>query len=143
MGRFKMVASGYVFFIRDDKILLLRRLNTGYEDGNYGLPAGHIEDNETLREGTCREIAEEVGIHLKPQDISLVHTMHRKQDDIRVDFFFRINNWRGNPKNMEPHKCDDLQWFPLHKLPTNTILYIRQAIINFENKIVYAEFGWS
>ncbi|OGG14305.1 hypothetical protein A2875_01995 [Candidatus Gottesmanbacteria bacterium RIFCSPHIGHO2_01_FULL_46_14] len=46
--RFKMIASSYLLCIRDDMILLSRRHNTGYEDGNYSLPAGHVEDDELL-----------------------------------------------------------------------------------------------
>jgi hypothetical protein len=34
--RFKLVSAVHLFFIRDGKILLLRRFNTGYEDGKYG-----------------------------------------------------------------------------------------------------------
>ena len=142
MERFKMIASGYVFFIKNNKILLLRRFNTGYEDGKYGLPAGHIEENETLTAGTCREIKEEVGVNLIPKDIKLVHIMHRKENDIRMDFFFTVNTRHTDPKNMEPDKCDDLQWFSIGDLPKNTIPYIKAAIENYRNNKFYAEFGW-
>jgi len=142
MARFKMIASVYGFFIRSNKILLLRRHNTGYEDGNYGLPAGHVENNESITSATCREIEEELGVNLKPQDIKLVHVMHRKEKDIRVDLFFLIKNWKTEPKNTEPEKCDDLQWFSIDKLPTNTIPYIKRAIQNYTLKKFYSEIGW-
>lgn len=138
-----MITSGYMFFIKDNKILLLRRCNTGYEDGKYGLPSGHIEDNETLTVGVCREIKEEIGVNLLPQDISLVHVMHRKDKDIRVDFFFVVGKWNTEPKNMEPNKCNDLQWFPIDDLPQNTIPYMRVAIENYRDNKFYAEFGWN
>jgi ADP-ribose pyrophosphatase YjhB (NUDIX family) len=141
--RFKMIASGYLMLIRDGKILLSRRFQTGYEDGKYSLPAGHIEEGETLTAGTCREIREEIGITLKPSDLQLVHVMHRKQNDIRMDFFFTTDKKGLVPKNMEPHRSDDLSWFPLNKLPTNTIPYIRAAIENYRKNIFYSEFGWS
>lgn len=140
--RFKMIASGYLLLIRGGKILLSRRFQTGYEDGKYSLPAGHIEDNETLTAGTCREIKEEIGISLCPKDLMLVHVMHRKHMDIRMDFFFTTTLSRYTPKNLEPEKCDDLRWFPLTKLPVNTIPYIRTAIQNYRKKNVYSEFGW-
>jgi len=142
MQRFTMIATGYVFFIKDKKILLSRRFNTGYEDGKYSVPAGHIEENESLTVGTYREIKEEVGVTLLPEDIRLVHIMHRKEDDIRMDFFFTVDTWSTEPKNMEPDKCDDLAWFPLDQLPQNTIPYIRSAIEHFRNNELYSEFGW-
>ena len=142
MERFKMIASGYVFFIKENKILLSKRLNTGYMDGMYGLPSGHIENNESITQGTYREIKEETGVKLKPSDISLVHVMHRKENDIRMDFFFLAKHYIGEPKNTEPEKCDDLQWFPINNLPKNTIPYIKEAIKNFRQNIFFSEFGW-
>jgi 8-oxo-dGTP diphosphatase len=140
--RFKMIASGYLMLIRDGKILLSRRFHTGYEDGKYSLPAGHIENNETLTLGTCREICEEIGIKLTPRDLNLVHVMHRKHFDIRMDFFFTTDKKGVKPKNIEPHKSDHVGWFPINKLPVNTIPYIRAAIHNYRKNIFYSEFGW-
>ena len=137
-----MIASGYLLLIRAGKILLSRRFQTGYEDGKYSLPAGHIEDGETLTKGTCREIFEEIGVKLTPSEIKLVHVMHRKHFDIRMDFFFTTEKQGLVPKNMEPNKCDDLSWYPLNHLPTNTIPYIRAAIENYQKNIFYSEFGW-
>lgn len=142
MDRFKMIASSYLIFVVDGKILLSRRFNTGYKDGSYSLPAGHIEDNESLTAGGAREIFEEIGIRIKPKDLTLVHVMHRKEDDIRMDFFFTVKNVTKMPVNKEPNKCDALQWFPLTKLPVNTIPYIRHAISCYRNNIFYSEFGW-
>lgn len=142
MQRFKMIASVYAFFIKDGKILLLRRKDTGYEDGKYGLPSGHVEDDETIADGMCREIAEEVGLKIGKKDISLVHIMHRKEADIRVDFFFIINKWSGEPENTEPHKCDDLDWFAVDNLPKNIVGYVKEAIENYQKNLLYSERGW-
>lgn len=142
MERFKMIASVYLLLVKRKRILLLRRINTGYEDGKYGLPAGHVEDNETIRAALRRETKEEIGILLKLEDLKLVHVMHRKEKDIRVDFFFTIKEWKQEPKNNEPNKCDDLRWFPINNLPKNTIPYIRKAIENWQSETFYSEIGW-
>ena len=140
-NRFKMIASSYLFLVRDGRILLSRRKNTGYEDGKYSLPAGHVEDNESLTEAASREVFEEIGIRLKPTDFTLVHVMHRREKDIRVDFFFTVQSTQ-EPINKEPHRCDDLSWFPLEHLSVNTVPYIRQAIEYFTQKQFYSERGW-
>ncbi len=142
MERFKMIASGYAFFIKKNKILLSQRKNTGYMDGWFSLPAGHIENNESLTKGTIREIHEETGIVLSDKDITLVHVMHRKSDDIRMDFFFLVNRWKGIPKNTEEAKCSAMEWFPLTALPPNTIPYIKEAISQYQSSSFFSEFGW-
>lgn len=119
---------------------LLRRQNTSYEDGKYGLVAGRADGDERATIATVREVAEESGLRIKPQDLRFVHCMHRRQNDERVDLFFTTDKWQGTPKNMEPEKCDDLSWFPLGNLLPNTIPYIKQAIELSQQGIYYSEF---
>lgn len=141
--RFKLIPSVYAFFIQERKILLLRRYQTGFEDGNYGLPAGHAEGKETMREALIREVFEEVGARINVDDSSLVLTMHQWcGDHERIDLFFVVERWDGEVQNIEPNKCDDLSWFSLDQLPENTILYIRAAIDCYLEGEKYCEFGW-
>lgn len=143
MNRFTYIGSSYLMLMRDGKILLLRRSNTGFEDGNYGLPAGHLDGGETARQGGAREIREEIGIEIDPAHMEVVHVMHRKAaEDERIDFFMQAREYRGEIMNCEPHKCDNLSWFPLDALPSNTIDYIRVAIENVRKGVFYSEYGW-
>lgn len=128
--------------MRNEKIVLLRRFNTGYMDGYYGLPAGHLDEHESMSNAVSREVAEEIGIKTNPKDYQLVQVMHRKENDERIDLFFVNNKITKEPINNEIDKCDDVGWFPLDDLPKNTVPYIRRAIENFRNKILYDEIGW-
>lgn len=142
--RYKIVPSSYLILIKNKKILLARRCNTGYEDGKYGLIAGHGEENESARETLAREAKEEAGIKISLSTIKTVHIMHRKaSQDERVDFFMTAGKFVGAPKIMEPGKCDEMRWFPLDKLPNNTIGYIKQAIECCQEGIFYSEWGWN
>jgi ADP-ribose pyrophosphatase YjhB (NUDIX family) len=140
--RYKLISSIYLAPIRSNKVLLARRCNTGYEDGNYGLVAGHLEAEESVTQGMIREAKEEAGIILKPENLKVVHTMHRRENDERIDVFFTASEWEGEPTITEPDKCDDLGWFSLKKLPSNTIPYIRQAVFAVRDSIPYSEWGW-
>ena len=68
---FKHCASVYLLFIKDGKILLLRRANTGYEDGNYGLVAGHLDAHESLTNAAIREAKEESGVDIYLEDLEV------------------------------------------------------------------------
>jgi len=137
--RFKVIASVFFLFIKKKKILMLRRANTGYADGQYSLPAGHVDINESLTEALSRETFEEIGLKIAPKDLILVHVMHRKNDN-RLDFFFTTKINGLQPKNMEPDKASDLSWFPLKKLPKNTIPCIRAVINSYCRNNLYSEF---
>lgn len=140
--RSRFVVAVHLFLLQDDRVLLLRRFNTGWEDGNYSVPAGHVDAGETVTAAAIREAFEEVGVSLRPQDAQVVHVMNRKSDDERIDFFLRVSGWTGEIVNREPDKCDDLQWCPVTSLPGNLIPYVKQGLENFRDGIPYSEFGW-
>lgn len=142
MVRFKLIAEVHLVLVRQHQVLMLRRFNTGYEDGNYSLVAGHVDGAETCTSAMAREAAEEAGVTIAPNELSLVHSMHRNAENERISFFFRAANWSGEPQNREPHKCDDLAWFHLERLPVNTVPYIRAALHCIFSGIHYSEFGW-
>lgn len=132
----------HVFFLREEQILLLRRFNTGFEDGNYSVVAGHLNGEEMVTEAAIREAKEEAGVTIRPQELKVVGVMHRKSSDERVDFFVATHVWSGEPSNREPDKCDELAWFPVQSLPENTVPYVRRALENFRNGVWFDEFGW-
>jgi 8-oxo-dGTP pyrophosphatase MutT (NUDIX family) len=132
----------HLFFIHENQILLARRFNTGYRDGEYSVPAGHLDGDETVIAAGMREATEEVGVEIETRDMIFSSVMHRTEDDERVDFFVQVHKWQGEIVNTEPDKCDDLRWVLLNELPDNTIPYVRKAIANHLNGIQFDEFGW-
>ena len=141
--RHKNIPASYLVLFKEDKVLLLKRFNTGYEDNKYSFIAGHVDAGETFTQAIIREAFEEAGIKLLEKDLKILHVMHRKSiDSERVDIFFTANKWTGDLKNKEPHKCSELKWFEMNKLPENVIPYIRKVIQNIKSKKIYSEFGW-
>jgi len=142
MPRFSLIPEAHLFLFRDEHILLLRRQNTGYEDGNYSVVAGHIDGGETARSAMAREAREEAGLEIRPDDLCMCHVIHRLGTQERISFFFSTQVWRGEPKNMEPEKCSELGWYSLTALPPNVVPYIRHAIDQVIQGNSYSEFGW-
>lgn len=145
-GRHAVVAAVHLLLADDaGRLLMLRRFNTGYEDGNWSVPAGHLDGGEPVTAAMAREAREEIGVDLDPAGLTVVHVMHRApagSGGERVDFFLRARRWTGVPVSREPGKCDRLDWWPAGDLPENTVPYVRAAIEAAVCRVPFSEFGW-
>lgn len=112
--------------LRDgDKILLSQR-GSPYGYGHWHAPSGKLDPDEPLTVGAAREAWEEAGVHIDPDHLRLVHTVHHRQGGgapDRIGFFFEATEWLGDPHNREPDKCLQLAWHAVHELPADLIPY--------------------
>ena len=138
------ILAVYLVVIERDAVLLLLRQNTGYSDGMYSLPAGHIDPGESVKTAMKREAKEEIGIEIDPDDLTIACSMYRNaDDDERMDFFLTVDRWKGEIKNMEPHKCVELKYFSINDLPNNLIPHVKMGIESSLNGISFVEYGWN
>jgi 8-oxo-dGTP pyrophosphatase MutT (NUDIX family) len=147
MERKKFPVAVHLFLLDNDNILLLKRYNTGYEDGNYGVIAGHLDGDENVYNAMIREAKEEAGIDIEIKDIKIVQVMHSKIifDGTKyeeIEYFFRCGKWKGEIINREPEKCSELKWHPINNLPENTIGYIKYSLQNYLENNSFTLFGW-
>ncbi len=126
--RHTAIVDVHAVLARDGQILLGRRQNTGFADGLYHLPAGHLEAGESVVEGLVREVREELGVHLHSRSVRFAHVMHRASGTGRVEFFFVADDWVGTPINQEPNKCSEITWFSWDGLPDQMVRYARVAL---------------
>ncbi len=143
-SRSKAVPASYLILEKEGRILLMRRQNSGYYDGWYSVPAGHVEEGELPIDCLIRETEEEIGIKLEKENIKPAHAMYRTKHDEtgdRADYFFVATKWDGEPVIAEPHKCDEMRWFPKDALPENLMHHVRDAIESIACGEVYSELG--
>lgn len=142
--RFKLIPAVYLVLRRGEEVLLLRRANTGYQDGKYGTVSGHLEGDELATDAMIREAKEEAGITIDPRSLQLVHTAHRltRNDpgQERMDLFFEARDWQGEITNAEPHKCDDLSWHDISQLPENILPFVRRVLTDISRGVQYSEY---
>jgi ADP-ribose pyrophosphatase YjhB (NUDIX family) len=143
------MSDRYTFFVdlhlilrSGDRILLGKRINTGFGDGAYGLPAGHLEEGESAKLGMAREAAEEVCVTIDPLDLVLRHTMHHHTNSGRVALFFEATKWSGEIENGEPDKCEGWAWYDLNALPEPVVPYMAAALAQIRSRVGYSERGW-
>lgn len=136
-------AASYLILKKGEQVLLLKRRNTGFRDGYWGLIAGHVDKGETFREAMVREAEEEAKIEIHKEDIEPFAVFHRdSEESVYVDLFFACEQWNGEIENGEPGKCEELAWFHREDLPRKTIDFVRKALHDTSPNLEYLEHGW-
>ncbi|WP_454199265.1 NUDIX hydrolase [Nocardia sp. Marseille-Q1738] len=140
--RHKVTGDVHLLLRRGNHVLFGLRRNTGFEDGAWHLPSGHLEADESVIDAVIREAEEETGVTIAPADVAFSHVMHNSSSGGRMAFFFTVRAWQGEPTNMEPDKCSALQWFALNALPDHMIGYCRTAIQYITDSKPFSTYGW-
>ena len=145
MARHQSVAAAYIIFEKAGEYLLSRRQNTERFNGEFSLPAGHVDSGESVVLGAVREAKEEVGLVVKPEDLKLVHILDRNAPDFhRLDFFFHCTEWEGGAVNCEPEKCSELKWVSKAEVKNEVAEYLKQVFEKIEEPgTFYSEQDWS
>lgn len=141
--RYKSPIAVYII-LRDynKRILLMRRKNTGFHDGLWSLPSGHVEKNESIQTVIIREAKEEINIRIIKKNLKLKYIIHRKSTiDTYIDCFFECNIWKNNVKNNELQKCSDIMWAKIEELPINIVPYVKNAILSQNKEIIFSTIG--
>ncbi|MEU3216222.1 methyltransferase domain-containing protein [Streptomyces sp. NPDC006971] len=125
------VVDVHLILRRGPDVLLARRDGTGYADGLFHCPSGHVEDGEDVREALIREAAEEIGVELGPDELRVALVMQHRGPGggPRIGWFFEAEYDPARPPyNREPDKCSELEWFPLDALPDDSVAYCRAGL---------------
>jgi 8-oxo-dGTP diphosphatase len=97
------------------EFLLLRRAHTGFMDGWYSLPGGHLERGESVIEAAKRECREEVGV--EPVTIAPLAVLgYRSRGHQGFNFVFGCDRWTGELRICEP-VFDEIGWYAPDALP--------------------------
>jgi mutator protein MutT len=112
-----MYSTTLCFLVTERKILLGMK-KTGFGQGKYNGFGGKIEQGETVRQATVRELEEESGIKVKEEQLELVGTLDfifpaspQLHHDVHI---FVVRTWQGQPVETEEMKP---QWFLFSDIP--------------------------
>jgi hypothetical protein len=122
-----------LLLVRNGRILLRERANTGYGDGAYEPPSGELADRETIVETAIRA-ASAAGIVISGENISLAHVMHDVSGSGRIAFYLSVSGWAGQPA------APDVRWFPVGDLPTNMLDRARVALRNYADGMRFSTY---
>ena len=123
--RRRVVVDVILLLMRNRRILLRERVNTGYGDGAYEPPTGQLADQETIVETAIRVASAEAGVAIRAENVSLAHVMHDVSGSGRIGFYLAVSGWEGE------YISPDARWFPVRNLPTNMLDRPRVALRNY------------
>lgn len=128
-----------ILLVNKDKILIGRRIDSGM----YGLPGGWIEFSENWDECASRELKEETGINLKPENFKHIYTLnliHKEKNfhSVSCVMFGLMNESELSAlENKEPNKCYGWVWAGLADIRAmgTSLFYPLREFLNRNIKI--------
>ncbi|MDP2860810.1 MAG: NUDIX domain-containing protein [bacterium] len=144
MEKIRPGAGFGVMVFRDNKVLLGRRhadpvkaSSRLHGEGTWTMPGGKLEFGESFEEGAKRELFEETGVKAKKlKVISLTNDIVPDAHFITVGLL--CEEFRGEPRVMEPDEIVRWQWFSLDDLPSPMFFPSKKIVKNYRAKVFYA-----
>ncbi len=128
IGKRSFIHPGARIIIENDKneILFIKRV----DNGKIGIPAGAIEEEETIEECIRREVKEETGLILRSLEMIGISSKPEREtakypNGDTIQYFtieFYSNSWEGNLEINDKSEVKKAEFMPLDtikKLPEN------------------------
>ena len=105
--------AGCVIVDADERLLLLHRYSR--DIGQWELPGGKLEEDETAEAAAVHEVREELGVEVRL--VQALGDAAFEQDDQEYHYtWFHAEIVRGEPEVQETDTFDDLDYFDLDDL---------------------------
>ena len=110
--------------------------------GNWGLPKGHLEGDETLAEAAAREVTEETGI--EPDEIGplveRIDWFFRREGGVVHKFcsFFLMRSTRGDPEPQLDEGITECAWVDLTDAPSKIAYENTKGVVTRSAEVLEA-----
>ncbi len=121
--RFEIVSC---FIMYDGKILLLHRNENKSQGNRWGLPAGKVENGESIKNANVREVKEETGIDIEKENVDYLgetYHHHGNYDFVFHTFYIRLNTIHDVKINFGEH--EEFIW----KTPAEVLTMKKEEIV--------------
>lgn len=122
-----------VFIYNSEGEILLGKRKGAHGSGEWSLPGGHFEINESFLQCCAREVKEETDLDIHDvEKLGFTNDIFEKEGLHYVTLFFKAEVFtRGRkncPKLMEPDKCEGWKWCSVDDLPEPLFPPLKQII---------------
>jgi 8-oxo-dGTP diphosphatase len=143
----KKIGVGFgVMILNEGKVLLGQRhpdpLKADSElhgEGTWTMPGGKLHFGESFEAGAIREVEEEIGIHLSPEDVQVITVQNDMVPDAHfVTIGLLCTTSIGQPQVMEPDEITQWKWFDIDNLPSPLFSPSKKIMDNYKTKKFYS-----
>lgn len=133
----KVIVGGIVE--KDGKVLLVQEKKEKCY-GKWNIPAGHLDFNESIKQGAIREIKEETGCDVELNGILYIAN-RILNDDLFIMIIFSTKLVNENIK-YDKSEILDAQWFSYDEIMNQMddklrqLDYIKTSVSNYRNNII-------
>ena len=144
----KKIGVGFgIMLLRSAMVLLGHRNDDAQKasselhgEGTWTMPGGKLHFGESFEEGCIREVKEETGIDIKPQDLKLISVANDVAIDAHfVTLGFLADKFLGEPRVMEPDEITEWKWFAFGDLPQNLYHPSKKVLDNYLKNKIYGK----
>jgi len=132
------VGIGVIIVNEDKKILVGKRKNSLAP--YYSIPGGKFEAGEKFEDCAIREIKEETDLDIEnPKVIAITNNLETYRDEGThyISVVMLAENCDGEPKLLEPEKCEEWLWVDPNSLPMPHFDASRMGVACYLKKTFY------
>lgn len=118
-----------VAVVKERRVLLGKRKGA-HGSGDWAFPGGHLEFAETPYACAYRELLEETGLTATCIFPGPWTNDVFDNDKHYVTLFMFVTEFSGKPEVLEPHKCENWEWFEWDDLPQPLFASIQTLVKN-------------
>jgi len=126
------------FFEHDGKILLLLRQDHKPQGNTWGVPAGKVENGETVATAMIRELEEETGVKTTPNLIRFAHMVFVRYPEYDFNYhIFHLSSAEEIFVNIDPSAHKKFAWVTPREALEMELIQDEDACINlcYKNKL--------
>jgi NADH pyrophosphatase NudC (nudix superfamily) len=123
-----IAAAVAIVFTFEDKVLFTVR-NVEPDKGKLDLPGGFIDPGETAEEAACREIKEELGLAILPNELNYITTspnnyLYKNVAYRTMDIFYECRLNSASIEVNAKEEIKDLVWIKRKEIDLNQIGFV-------------------